>query len=79
MNLTKQQFVFVSRNHGLTQLLATCRSIIFACVSLYMTVMRWILSCFDTNIALIIIWIIVLVFNVFLAKKFSIMFKGIDK
>jgi MFS family permease len=77
-------FVFVSRNHCLVQLtqwksLATCRSIIFACVSLYMTIMRRILSYFDTNISLIIIWVIVLIFNIILAKKFAIMFKGIDK
>lgn len=73
-------FVFVSRNHCLVELtqwksLATCRSIIFACVSLYMTIVRRILSYFDTNVSLIIIWIIVLVFNIFLAKKFSLMFK----
>jgi hypothetical protein len=77
-------FVFVSRNHCLVQLtqwksLATCRSIIFACVSLYMTVMRWILSYFETNISLIIIWVIVLVFNILLAKKFAVMFKDVDK
>ena len=77
-------FVFVSRNHCLVQLtqwksLATCRSIIFACVSLYMTVMRWILSYFETNISLIIIWVIVLVFNILLAKKFAIMFKDVEK
>ena len=63
-----------ARNHELVQVskwksIATTRSIIFACVALYMTLMKWILSYLEPNIALIIIWIIMLSINIVFFKK----------
>ena len=63
-----------ARNHELVQVskwksLATTRSIIFACVALYMTFMKRILSYLEPNIALIIIWIIMLLTNLIFFKK----------
>ena len=63
-----------SWNHELIRLtnwksIATTRSIIFACVALYMTLMKWILSYLEPNYALIILWIIILLTNVIFAKK----------
>ena len=49
--------------------IATTRSIIFACVALYMTFMKWILSYIQPNIALIIIWVIMLAANAIFAKQ----------
>lgn len=49
--------------------IATTRSIIFSCVALYMTFMKRILSYIQPNIALIIIWVIMLTANVIFAKK----------
>jgi len=65
-----------SRNHELIQLtkwksIATTRSIIFWCVALYMTFMKRLLSYFNPNISLIILWIIILSINVFFYKKFK--------
>ena len=65
-----------SWNHELIKLtnwksIATTRSIIFACVALYMTLMKWILSYLEPNSALIILWIIILSANIFLSKKIS--------
>ena len=63
-----------SWNHELIKLtnwksIATTRSIIFACVALYMTLMKWILSYLEPNYALIILWVIILSINVIFAKK----------
>lgn len=65
-----------SWNHELIKLtnwksIATTRSIIFACVALYMTLMKRILSYLEPNSALIILWIIILSANIFLSKKIS--------
>lgn len=49
--------------------IATSRSIIISFVALYMTFMKWILSYIQPNLALIIIWIIMLVANIIFAKK----------
>ena len=63
-----------SWNHELIKLtnwksIATTRSIIFACVALYMTLMKRILSYLEPNSALIILWIIILSANVIFTKK----------
>lgn len=63
-----------SWNHELIKLtnwksIATTRSIIFACTALYMTFMKWALSYIEPNIALIILWIVILLANVIFAKK----------
>ena len=63
-----------SRNHQLIQLtkwksIATTRSIIFACVALYMTLMKRILSYLEPNVALIILGILILSANIIFAKK----------
>jgi hypothetical protein len=63
-----------SRNHQLIQItkwksIATTRSIIFSCVALYMTFMKWILSYIEPNISLIILWIIILSTNLIFFKK----------
>lgn len=63
-----------SRNHELIKLtkwksIATSRSIIFGCLALYMTFMKRILSYLEPNIALIIIWAIMLLANIIFAKK----------
>lgn len=63
-----------SRNHELIKLtkwksIATSRSIIFGCLALYMTSMKRILSYFQPNIALIILWIIILSANIIFARK----------
>ena len=66
-----------SWNHELVQLskwksIATIRSLIFWLVALYMTFMKWLLSYLSPDIALIIIWVIILVTNiifVFINKK----------
>lgn len=62
-----------SWNHELIKLtnwksIATTRSIIFACTALYMTFMKRILSYIEPNIALIIIWIIMIWANIVFAK-----------
>ena len=67
-------FIAPSRNHSLVKMIkwksiATTRSIIFACVALYMTFMKRMLSYIQPNIALIILWIIILWANVIFAKK----------
>jgi len=63
-----------SWNHELIKLtkwksIATSRSIIFGCLALYMTFMKRILSYLEPNIALIILWIIILLANIIFAKK----------
>ena len=63
-----------SRNHELIKLtkwksIATSRSIIFGCLALYMTFMKRILSYLKPNIALIILWVIILLANIILAGK----------
>ena len=63
-----------SWNHELIKLtnwksIATTRSIIFACTALYMTFMKWILSYIEPNVALIILWIIMILANIIFAKK----------
>lgn len=67
-------FIAPSWNHSLVKMIkwksiATTRSIIFACVALYMTFMKWMLSYLEPNIALIILWIIILLTNVVFFKK----------
>ena len=62
-----------SWNHQLIQLtkwksIATTRSIIFGCVALYITFMKWILSYLEPNISLIILWIIILSTNLIFFK-----------
>ena len=49
--------------------IATSRSIIISFVALYMTFMKWILSYIQPNLALIIIWVIMIVANVIFAEK----------
>lgn len=66
--------IYPSRNHCVVLLTngkakSTCRSIIFACVSLYMTVAKFLLSYFNPNIALIILWTVILLSNLIFAKK----------
>ena len=66
--------IYPSRNHCVVLLTnwkakSTCRSIIFACVSLYMTIAKFLLSYFNPNIALIILWIVILLANIIFAKK----------
>jgi hypothetical protein len=63
-----------SWNHQLIQItkwksIATTRSIIFWCVALYITFMKRILSYLEPNHALIILWIIIILTNILLAKK----------
>ena len=58
-----------SWNHELVQLskwrsIATIRSIIFWLVALYITLMKWALSYLSPEIALVILWIIVLTTNI---------------
>ena len=63
-----------SRNHQLIQLtkwnsIATTRSIIFGCVALYITFMKWILSYLEPNVSLIILWTIIILTNILFFKK----------
>ena len=63
-----------SWNHELIKLtkwksIATSRSIIFGCLALYMTFMKRILSYLEPNIALIILWVIMLLANIVFSKK----------
>lgn len=63
-----------SRNHLLVKIvkwksIATTRSIIFSCTALYMTLMKRILSYIQPNIALIVIWIVMLSANIIFAKQ----------
>lgn len=67
-------FVYTSRNHGIVLLTdwkakSTCRSIIFACIWLYMTIAKFLLSYFEPNIALVILWAVILSANLIFAKK----------
>ena len=66
--------IYPSRNHCVVLLTnwkakSTCRSIIFACVSLYMTIAKFLLSYFSPNIALIILGTVILLANLIFAKK----------
>lgn len=67
-------FISPSWNHCLVKVIkwksiATSRSIVFWCVSLYATFLKWIMSYLSPNLALIILWVIILVTNTILAKN----------
>lgn len=67
-------FIWPSRNHSLVELtkwkaIATTRSIIFAMFALYMTIGKQILSFVNIEYALIILWGIILLTNLFIGKK----------
>ena len=63
-----------SWNHQLIKLtnwksIATTRSIIFGCGALYTTVMKRILSYLEPNMALIVLWVIIILANLIFSKK----------